>query len=281
MGEVVSDPVHLTGGVVLRRTPKWLKERELDFLSGLSREKIRGSSLSLSIDYEGEGLGEHQKRAEQTILLANLALWLAKPAPTGIEARLHFELPTNSGSTPLSATWGSKLVHHDQDKAGQLTAADLELAADLQRAVAQLPRDSLLWTATRVLWRALCDDWWQSRYLFLWIAMEALFGPKNGKMISRKLSKRSSSFLCADSARAEKLRETVRTGYMWRSRTVHGHDLDGLDPEESGRISHEVEGFLRESMVKILTEVGLTGVFNGDGRDDHLDSLAHQRFGTS
>ncbi len=274
MEGVFSRPVDLAEGVVLQRTPDWVKNEKLDFLSAPSREGVRDSSVSLCLEYEGDELRGHQEAAEQEILIANLALWLAKPAPVGTQSRLHFRLPRESDGGPVSAAWGGMLLHHGRDEREQFTTEDLDLAADLHRTLIKLGPDSLLWTALNVLRSALCDEWWQSRFLFFWVAVETLFGPENAQEMAFRLSTRVALFLGTDHDNALSVRDTVRTGYRWRSRTVHGHRLDKLDGKKSEQISHEVERLLRDSMVKILRDDELVAVFNGRDREEHLDSLA-------
>jgi hypothetical protein len=124
------------------------------------------------------------------------------------------------------------------------------------------------------LWLALTDDIWETRYVNLWVAVEALFGPENGKCVARTLRTRVAKFLNADDHEAEIARELVREGYRWRSAAVHGGRLTSLDPTGASKLMLTAEGIVLTTLRKILTEPELAIEFCSPSREAYLSALA-------
>lgn len=88
---------------------------------------------------------------------------------------------------------------HENYAEASLRPNDLLMADTLATAIQKLPHPSSVWTAIRFLWLALTQqDVWESRYVSLWVAIEALFGPENRMSITKALSARVARFLNSD-----------------------------------------------------------------------------------
>ncbi|HMD85714.1 MAG TPA: hypothetical protein VKO18_13550 [Terriglobia bacterium] len=150
----------------------------------------------------------------------------------------------------------------------------METADRLATAIQGLPRPSSVWTAARFLWLALTEELWETRYVNLWVAIEALFGPENRKSIGGRLRTRAAKFLNSDDKDALVARDIVKAGYDLRSATVHGSRLAmRMEPEMSDMMLKS-EGILLTALRKILSDPNLTAKFCSSSRDGYLDTLA-------
>lgn len=274
-GQILSsDHLNLSKGVTIGPLPEWVKEDLiLENLSWPDRGQIKNSKFSFRYLYEADGIGNEQRKAEDLLKYASLAIWIAKPIPCGINANLHFDRPDGHG-IQRSATWGDQLLPHKRDHQNILTLADLLLAKSLFEQLIKIPKNHCtMRTAVHLLWRALIDPWWQSRYLCTWVALEALYGPDQAQEITFRISYRCMAFLSRNKAEAHQLFKMIKEGYRWRSKVVHGSQLNKLTPELSENISHNAENLLRRTFKKIFSEEKFVEHFNGKARDKYLDEL--------
>jgi hypothetical protein len=283
-GEPIVDPVVLGEGVLLSALPAWSKSRDvLQVLSPARRDDFVSAKYALQVPYEAAFLGEtapgegrlktYHERAEQQLFLASLAMWLAKPTSTYVDFLAHFQ---GTEERAVLRQWGSLdgIKAHLTDRAASLTVDDLARAAALHRAVGRLDREAPVWIAIRLLWKSLTDTMWEVRVLLQWVALEALFGPENpGGEISYRLALRVACFLQTGHDSRTALFRRVKANYSWRSRIVHGSRLGKLTEKESAEVSHDLEQVVREAIVAILSSSTATAVFEGKGRESHLDSL--------
>lgn len=230
-------PFNLATDVVLTLAPNWLmgdnttKDMSLD-----DREIVTRCRYVLLRQYEAEHFGEHdptwkesiprskQDAALEVIQLADLALWLAKPSSIGFSRIVMAEVIGNDW-TIVQFGRDRPLTPHVSDVNAIITKNDLLLAAQLHSVLIGLPRNGVLWIAARTLWTALKQMEWNVRYLFVWVVLESLYGSKNPGEITFRISQRIAFFLSSDKSKRQKLFESARTGYKWRSRVAHGMRL--------------------------------------------------------
>ncbi len=272
--QILSSHFNFASGVTLGPIPDWIKkDRILENLSWTDRNLIKSSLFSFRYLYESDGIGSKQRDSEDILKFASMAFWIAKPLSCGINANLHFDSPDGK-SKQRSATWGDQLLSHPKDNQEALEEGDLQLAKILHEKLIEIPINlSTLRTAINLLWRALIDPWWQTRYLCMWVALESLFGPDQPQEISYRISYRCTAFLSQSKDEAKQLFEKIKKGYRWRSKVVHGSQLNKLTPEISNEISHNVETLLRKTFIKLLLSNELINHFNGKDRDKYLDNL--------
>lgn len=283
---LIAPPVDLGNGVSLIAMPDWARcDAALDVLSWSKRTRVQQNCrFALYVKYEATALGTSdpdwqgpeprsiQDRAGELLALANLALWIARPARIPVEVVLHFDRPGDGTSIRESSAFDG-LLPHVRDLEAQLSVAELTFARQLNEALLALTRAGTTWTATRLLWRALQERMWEARFLLQWVALEALFGSSNPQETTFRLSQRVAFFLADSRDQARELFKIAKTGYGWRSKTLHGLRLSKLSQEESAEISHQVECLLRQTFCRILPHPELVARFDGNSREDFLDSL--------
>lgn len=261
----------------------------LDDLSSLQRQELRLLTYAFVAEYRADdpdtfdsGWTGHTPRSKQAqaielIHLANLALWLALPSKIGFEILVHADQPD-------ADTWNLRQLHifhpliplssYAQARLGK---NDFEFARGLYLALAsltKLPREGTVWTAIHALRQALTEETWVIRYLLLWVALEALFGPEDAREVTFRLSQRAAFFLTDDRMEAQKLFDVVKTGYSWRSKVVHGMRLRKRPKKTSDEeMMSEVEDLLRRSLKRLLNDLPTIETFEGKNRERYLDSL--------
>ncbi|MBU6434628.1 MAG: hypothetical protein KJS98_15075, partial [Nitrospirae bacterium] len=124
--------------------------------------------------------------------------------------------------------------------------------------------------------KALIEGSWEIRFLLLWIAVECLFGPEDGREISFRLSQRAALFIETDRAQARELFAKVKKSYAWRSKIVHGMRMANLRGDESGILLDELEQLVRRSLSAVLANASVASTFDGEVRENYLDSLAFE-----
>lgn len=278
-------PVEFANGVKLEAVPDWVRtEKALKFLGWSRRESIRKHAVfGFTVEYEAQSLGDpdpdwtglkprsKQEKAIEQIQLSNLSIWLAKPCRLSYDVILHFDQPENPESFRQAISFIGLVAHHfDADT--ELSSEDFETAIAVHNSICSLHRDGNLWTASRLLGRALSERMWEARFLLLWVVMEALFGPTDPREITYRLSQRVAFFLGRNRDEIEKLFNKTKALYSWRSKTVHGARLSNLPEDKSAQVLHDVEKLARKSMSKILLDDRLIKKFDGKKRDEFLDN---------
>ncbi len=285
----LSVPFEFDKGVVLREVPPWLKKDTFtSYLNATHRHLVLTEvRYAFSSEYEADALGDPdpnwprkeprsiQDAYHEAVVLANLALWLAKPSALGFSAIFHADgLPGDPNFRSFQEV--RDLKPHMRYEMTCLILEDETLAKKLHAALLTLSREGTVWRSVFSLWQALTEPDWATRYLLLWISLESLFGPEDARELSFRLSQRIGFFLKSDPAEASSLFQRAKTGYAWRSKVVHGLHLSRLDPEDSIRISLDAEILINRSLKKILLDSNLLGLFDSKGREDYLDSLPFQ-----
>lgn len=209
---------------------------------------------------------------DRLFALANLAVWLARPGDFRVRVIVTFEQSGSSrGSRQVS--WGNALWLHPEYARTRLSCSDIEAASALFTVLRSIHGQGTLSTSIWMLWTALCQKAWIHRYLFSWIAVEALLGPEDGREITFRLAQRGAWFLGNSVQEREHLFAFLKEGYAWRSKVVHGLKLHKLGSEESGKLQYETEMVARRCLLKILPSEQLRKVFDTKGREQHLDRL--------
>jgi hypothetical protein len=108
------------------------------------------------------------------------------------------------------------------------------------------------------------------RCTLFWVALEALFGPEDGREITYRLSQRLGFFLGRDRSEARDLFVTAKRGYAFRSRIVHGNWKKDREGEDR---MFEAERFVRQSLLHILQDAELIKKFSSHAREHYLEDL--------
>lgn len=261
--------IDLGNGVKLKKIPKWLKDDTvLADLSKNNRLGIRGFPSCLLFEHDGRPtVAEAYENALQKTATANIALWLAEPTSVGFPLVLHCNLIGRSwnlvSATPYNKVWALK------DYAGNnLSAKDTTKARKLCQAMNK--RQGSLRAATRLLWSALTQHEYASRYINLWAAIESLFGTSSGELRYR-ISLRIAFFLKKNKADALNIFQKAMGAYDLRSKFVHG-----VEPKISPLMDQQIfdsEMFLRNSLSKILLDPNHIATFSGKNRETYLEAL--------
>lgn len=271
-----------SGGLLLAALPAWIRgQKMLDRLSVIDREAVKQATHAFVLSYTADALGSpdpdwegtDQKSIQETKyeigVMANLALWLTRPSPVCFAVVLH---APQFGSQPIiqQTQRHSELLCHPSDAEARITGADLPFAAKLHKGLLEVTRDTALWTAVRSAWSGLQMNNETIRCLLFWVALEALFGPEDGREITYRLSQRVAFFLSANRVEARHLFETAKAGYSFRSKIVHGQWKEDLNATK--RMA-EAESLFRLALVRILQDQALVTTFSTKKRENFLDSL--------
>lgn len=285
----LSVPFQFDRGVTIREVPAWLMTDSFsNHLNSTHRLLLLNSvRYAFYTEYEADALGTpdpgwHGKIVRsiqdvhhEAIVLANLALWLAKPNALGFAAVFHVDGLSEKPNFRSFQEVRSLEPHLRYEKS-YLQLENQTKARELHAALLNLNRAGSVWRSIFSLWQALKEPDWATRYLLLWICLESLFGPEDARELSFRLSQRIGFFLTSDRVEASSVCETARTGYNWRSKVVHGLHLSKLDPEDSIEISMAAEVLVNRSLNKILLDSTLPGLFDSRKREDYLDRLPFQ-----
>ncbi len=270
------------GGLMLTALPPWIVGHTvLDSLSLKDREAVEQATHAFVFTYPADALGSadpdwkgaNQKSIQETKhevgIMANLALWLARPSPICFAIVFH---ACQTGSEPIIQQFQrySELLCHPDDVGAKITEANLADAINLHKALLEVTRDTALWTAVRAAWAGLQMNIETIRYLLFWVALEALFGPEDGREITYRLSQRVGFFLGANRAEARQLFEGAKAGYSFRSKIAHGRWKEG--PNATKRMA-EAETMFRRALVQILEGQELVVTFSTKTRENFLESL--------
>jgi len=273
-------------GVVLDAVPDWFKdERQFAAVEVGKRESLM-SEICLKAKFEAEGLGElceapggklrkNHEASWERIRIANLALWLARPSGLHVELAVTKEPEPGPGGTAIRGKTLESIRPRQRYAAARLAVKDLVAADILATAIQRVPHPSSAWTAVRFLWLALTEALWETRYVNLWIAIEALFGPDERSDIAKKLRKRVAKFLNDDDAEAFTARDMVDEAYDLRCAAVHGSKLGNRSAEEVERMTLESEGIILTALRKILVDPTLLKTFCSTSRDEYLNALTN------
>jgi len=132
-----------------------------------------------------------------------------------------------------------------------------------------------------MLGKMLTSKDWDIRYILIWVALETLFGPEDGREITYRISQRISFFLSNDVEEAKIKFDIAKMNYSWRSKVIHGLKIDKLSKEKSTDILKTSEKLLRASLLKLYDNFDLHSNFNKKSRDKYLDHLVFTKWKVS
>ena len=278
----------LSPNLRIAQPPNWLSDEEFkDILKDQFDLTGQRTTFAFIWEYVGKSFGDSDPASPpdsprtmeaagfQEILLANLALWLAKPTSISINIMIQ----AGQGLTYWQHIWNYKIrgiYSIEPDTKNHLLVDDLNAGKTLLQIMSKLPRNGAVWVAIRTLNEALATEWWEGRFLFTWVALEALFGPKEPREISFRIRQRIALFLGANSSESKEIAQDCKRGYDWRSKVAHGVPLDKLTEKTSEEILHASEKVIRRALSKILLDSNLPPVFNGATREEFLDNLVYK-----
>ena len=298
-GESLEGDVDLGNGVLMGPMPDWVRTAEVWEYFGLWQRKWAiEADLALRVEYEADSLSEpdptpdpywtgdlprsNEDRNKERIQLATLALWIAQPSNICCEPIVHGRFRDGQWQRRASGEV-LRLVPHVASIADPLDVHALAAAQAINTVLATLERDKGLWMGIHALVRALAErGGWEIRYLMFWIVLEALFGPESPGELSFRLSQRIAFFLAADPDAARDVYDTVKTGYAWRSKVVHGMHIQKLFFTEDGRsrsgeLLLNVERTTRTAVERILADSDLVDTFSCKSREAFLNDLVFSR----
>ena len=274
-GEPLASAVNLGDKTVVGPLPDFIRsDAHLDeTLSFCQRELIKEARFALVNEYEADHLGEAQNHAYTSLALANLALWLAKPSSAGFEFLVHYEQNEPGGWLHRSYGNYQAIAPHVDAVSNRLEPEDLEQARVLNESLHQVSRPSSVWSAVRLLLKALTESGdWDVRFLHLWVALDALFGAD--REIRYMISHRMAFFLANGEDEAREIFEQVKAGYGWRNTLAHGGLPKGKQKkDDTKQRGWESEELLRRALNKILLSDHLMQSFSGKGREPYLNDL--------
>jgi hypothetical protein len=282
---VLAAPTSLAPGVRLEPVPEWVKSDEvLKNLALNDRKAVRKSQVAFTSEYIADALGSPdpdwasshprsiQAATEEKFSLASIALWLAYPSPLSGGPVLHFSEAGDPASLRMAGSLKPVLVNKKETN-NTPSMQDLTYSGTLLRAIMSLPRTGTIWVAARMLVRAVTEPAWETRYLLLWVTLEALFGSESPQETTYRLSQRLALFLGDDAESCKCYFEKIKEGYGWRSKVVHGSRLAKLTSEKSVEITEVAETIVRKTFTRILEHDDLTKKFDARSREEFLDSL--------
>jgi len=269
-GGLFDQPFEMDGGVFLGRAPEWLKDEQItNGMRADEKEDAREASLALWTEKDLTP-GLEQPAPFAALLFANFALWLAEPTGIGF-------------SFIVDTTWyGSQMRYfsfhnlrgifpHVNYMHDEIAEAELQVAREIHGRLidVEFRKTQGLWTAVRTCWLAMIqrDEDWDVRYLFQWVALEALFGPENPGETVHQISERLALFLAEQGVRgAKELYRTAKRCYAWRSKLIHGRSMEKLTDAESTEISYETDTLIRLSLRHILAGEDRIATFASEKR---------------
>jgi len=224
-------------------------------------------------DWNGKNPRSVLDRAHEILQLINLSVWLAFPCSINYSIIVTFKILKNTWNWENLSSLPNSLYAHKKYARNRLRQENIERAKILLNGLMHIPRPSAIWVAGYSLWTSLTERTFEVRYLFLWIALEALFGPEDHREITFRLSQRIAFFLKNDKDKTFNIYEEIKNGYKWRSKLVHGMKFSKSDNSKLDEILFFSENLVRQSLVHILMNQKLINIFASRKREEYLDSL--------
>ena len=272
---VLSAPVDLGNDTQIGLVPDWMRQSKVIPEFGKAEvEDIQAARLALWTESGSATRSDLQSRGD-SLRLANLALWIANPTHLSFEFVLESEGPSGTRSTcgPIRV---QPLLTWEASNASSLSLLDMRKARSINMAIGQVPKSSPLWTGIRVSWAALtqAQELWDTRFLLLWVAIEALFGVEDRKKnITERRKARLAKFLAATENKGLcELKKMTDTSYGWRNKIAHGRIVN-MEDSESIEVMRQTEWMLRNSLGGVLADESLIKTF---AAADSLDKYLHK-----
>lgn len=241
---------------------------------------VRDSTLWLVAQYNADAMREpseipgisKQDLALQRLREAILALWIVNPSALCFRVAIHEnerEGEWRHHGYDLTCLYFRTLTRY---RSARIVEAHVMAAREVFVGLVSLPHDGAVWIATRGLFNALLNADPPMRFLLLWIGLEALYGKLDTGRggIGPSIARRAAAFLeMWPDEPANGIRKALEKSSHYRNQVVHGMRIAELpEPDE---LLWPLEGALRSSLHKILTDPAMIGVFNGDDREKMLD----------
>ena len=218
--------------------------------------------------WKGDEPRSIEKANVERAYLANLALWLQHPSPTGFT--LIFHMPEFDTFIIQASERCDRFLCHPDDKTERIGVQDLEPAKGLFTALVKIQRQTSVWTALRAVTAALQMNAEEIRYLLLWGALEALFGTMFE--IKYRISQRLAFFIAGSREEARSVFTTAKKAYDFRSKVAHGA---WKRDQHSTALTATTEALLRRALVRLLRDDHIAKQFLGSNeqREGYLDDL--------
>lgn len=257
----LNQPLDFGDGLTLSKLPTCVGESGfLKYLGSNDRAALNYATVAfIGGDYEHA-------------VLANLALWLAQPSPACFNYTFSASLIVERWELQQCDRY-SPLLCHPNNKNVEISEEDIHQAIALYKILTDLPKENAIWTAVHSTWIALQMALEHVRYLLFWIALEALYGPEDGREITFRLAQRIAFFLGKNASDAENIFKCAKNGYSFRSKVAHGK---WKSSPKSNELTAEIENFVRQSLSQILLNPSLKTHFIGKNREGYLDSLVFE-----
>jgi hypothetical protein len=274
-------PFHLASNIWFDAIPESLRQDALlDRASEWDLQRFNICTHGLVIEYHAEALyspdplwkGDEPRPVEQANIelayLANLALWLQHPSP--ISFTLIFHMPEYDKFIIQGTERCGGFLCHPYDNNERISPQDLEPAKLLFTALTKVPRETSVWTALRCTTAAFQVNGEETRYLLLWVALEALFG--TSMEVKYRISQRLAFFMGKDRVEARTIYGDAKKAYDFRSRVAHGA---WKSDRNSTALTATTESLLRRALTRMLLDDAITQNFLGgtDKREAYLDEL--------
>jgi hypothetical protein len=211
------------------------------------------------------------RAANDRLMVANLTAWLVQPKTTlRFGTVLHVEQRAD-GQLRIRHHLHPAQFRPEPDRPGVATLTEEHFVEirTLNETIGSLTRQGPLWTALRSLWRALTEGWFHNRYMLLWIALEALFGPKGRADVTRRLTRNLSLFLARDAEQQAALWTRATQDYDRRSGIAHGEG-GRVEQAEWVELILRAEDWLRLALVRIVQDPALRATFSETSRRQAL-----------
>lgn len=273
----VALPYQFSNDVSLRAIPDWVWKTDAENPDPL-REQIdsareEGERDCIAIEYEADDLNARQISAADEVFSVHLAMWLSHPTALSFQVIVHArQASEQEWVTRLIAPY-NRAIALDHYATDQLTAEDLARAKSLFEVLRSVSRDGPIRMASQAMKKALVEGSWEIRFFLLWLVIECLFGPEDGREISYRLSLRVALFVEPDATRARELSARIKRSYGWRSKIVHGLRLTRLNQSEREALLSELEELVRRALLAVLGDPAVVARFDGDEREEYLDTL--------
>jgi hypothetical protein len=290
--------------LVFQDTPSWVKEDRsfLKYLGHHVEYSILNAHHAFVAEYEANSIGEPDPEQivkdgeqQQTIqqaktrlaIVGNFAIWLRQPSPVCFTVSLHAclwgQFPNHTDKLPIlqqSETleplhfrpWekSKPLYCHPKDVNNPITASHIVRAAEFYPTIRSIQKGNAAFVALRATWAALTSYAVDERYLWFWIALEALFGPEDSNELSHKLAERIAFFIAESPEGAREIFHKAKKCYGVRSKIVHGR---WKSSPEIDQLMEDTEAIVRTSFRHIIEKPGLLSIFTSKQRDEYLTNL--------
>lgn len=274
-------PVDLGNGVHLDRVPEVFSKHHAAIAKEMGEWHTNAGRLALVAEFEAAYQDEadplppgrprtKSAAARQAVQLAALSLWLAQP--TDLSFCLIALLSETTTPRPIVFP---VLCVVEGFPFSVLTLQDVAEARTINGLLSGTSTRTTAFVAARYLWLALHEDAADLAYGILSIAIEALFGPDDGKGdLTHRIPRRVAALF--GGSRAEQCLAHVRATIWWRVRceVMHGDTLEDHSDTEKTKLLTEALEIVRLGIRKALLDPTVAAAFsNFTTRDAYLESV--------